>query len=354
MEFIVDQFTEKDNHLVYTNNVYISKPNHPYISINGFIFSIDSHPNIDSNKILMNKIQRTCLNVGLRENIKCNFVDEDIDKSPTVIKIRVAPIFNKSVIKLDANIIKCEIFKTFTNQIFTVNQQVLFSFNSNKLVLNVEDVLNINGQSIKHSFLNSAEIKLSTTSENIELINADISPAILQTNFNPEKMGIGGLDKEFTDILRRAFMSRMFKPETVKKLGINHVRGILLYGPPGCGKTLIARQIGKMVSTVEPKIVDGPSILNKYVGESEKNIRDLFVDAEDEQKRRGNNSQLHIIIMDELDSICKKRGSRSDSTGTGDSIVNQLLSKIDGVNSLNNILLIGMTNRRDKLRGNRT
>lgn len=59
----------------------------------------------------------------------------------------------------------------------------------------------------------------------------------------------------------------------------------MLYGPPGCGKTLMARQIGKMLNAREPKIVNGPEILNKYVGESEANIRKLFADAEEEQKR---------------------------------------------------------------------
>lgn len=59
----------------------------------------------------------------------------------------------------------------------------------------------------------------------------------------------------------------------------------MLFGPPGCGKTLMARQIGKMLNAREPKVVNGPEILNKYVGESEANIRKLFADAEDEQKR---------------------------------------------------------------------
>lgn len=59
----------------------------------------------------------------------------------------------------------------------------------------------------------------------------------------------------------------------------------MLFGPPGCGKTLMARQIGKMLNAREPKVVNGPEILNKYVGESEANIRKLFAEAEEEQKR---------------------------------------------------------------------
>lgn len=175
-----------------------------------------------------------------------------------------------------------------------------------------------------------------------------VNGALLDINF--EKLGIGGLDKEFNDIFRRAFVSRVLPPTTVDKLGIKHVRGMILYGPPGCGKTLIARQISKSLKSVEPKIVSGPEILNKFVGESEKNIRELFVDAEQDQRNHGDSSDLHVIIFDEIDAICKKRGKGDDGgSRTGDSIVNQLLSKIDGVDSLNNILLIGMTNRLDML-----
>jgi len=173
--------------------------------------------------------------------------------------------------------------------------------------------------------------------------------AILQSNFRFEDMGIGGLDEEFSSIFRRAFASRVFPPGLVEKLGIQHVKGILLYGPPGTGKTLMARQIGKMLNAREPKIVNGPEILNKYVGASEENIRKLFAEAEAEYKSKGEESGLHIIIFDELDAICKQRGSSGGSSGVGDSVVNQLLSKMDGVDQLNNILIIGMTNRKDMI-----
>lgn len=139
---------------------------------------------------------------------------------------------------------------------------------------------------------------------------------IINPDWNFEKMGIGGLDKEFSDIFRRAFASRVFPPDIVEQMGkypyspltiflffawdnciynvflhsfstsgCKHVKGILLFGPPGCGKTLMARQIGKMLNAREPKVVNGPEILNKYVGESEANIRKLFAEAEEEQKR---------------------------------------------------------------------
>lgn len=176
-----------------------------------------------------------------------------------------------------------------------------------------------------------------------------VRQSIINPNWDFATMGIGGLDNEFNAIFRRAFASRVFPPEVIEELGIKHVRGILLFGPPGTGKTLMARQIGKMLNAREPKIVNGPSILDKYVGESEANIRKLFEDAEEEQKKMGINSGLHIIIFDEIDAICKARGSVAGSAGVHDTVVNQLLAKIDGVDSLNNILVIGMTNRRDMI-----
>ncbi|KAH0943029.1 hypothetical protein HID58_002666 [Brassica napus] len=103
---------------------------------------------------------------------------------------------------------------------------------------------------------------------------------------------------------------------------------MLLFGPPGTGKTLMARQIGKMLNGKDPKIVNGPEVLSKFVGDA---------------------SDVHVIIFDEIDAICKSRGSTRDGTGVHDSIVNQLLTKIDGVEALNNVLLIGMTKRKDLL-----
>ncbi|KAI3398497.1 hypothetical protein diail_9021 [Diaporthe ilicicola] len=174
--------------------------------------------------------------------------------------------------------------------------------------------------------------------------------AVVKPDFNFATLGIGGLDDEFQTVFRRAFASRIFPPQVIEQLGLMHVKGILLYGPPGTGKTLIARQIGKMLQAREPKVINGPEVLNKFVGQSEENIRKLFADAEKEYKEQGDESELHVIIFDELDAVCKQRGSGAGGgTGVGDSVVNQLLSKLDGVDQLNNILLIGMTNRKDMI-----
>lgn len=118
-------------------------------------------------------------------------------------------------------------------------------------------------------------------------------------------MGVGGLNKELENIFRRAFASRRFPPFILKKYGISHIKGILLYGPPGTGKTLIARKLAKSLNSREPKIVNGPEIFSKYVGESDENIRKLFKDAKDDMAKLGDQSPLHIIIFDEIDAVCK-------------------------------------------------
>jgi vesicle-fusing ATPase len=172
---------------------------------------------------------------------------------------------------------------------------------------------------------------------------------ILPDEIKFEQMGIGGLDQELENIFRRAFASRRFPTSKLKKYGISHVKGVLMYGPPGTGKTLIARQLAKALKCKEPKIINGPEILSKYVGESEENVRKLFADARKDMQALGDDSPLHIIVFDEIDAICKPRGSVSSGTGVHDSVVNQLLSMIDGVDSLNNVLVIGMTNRKDMI-----
>ncbi|PVH97202.1 AAA-domain-containing protein [Periconia macrospinosa] len=258
--------------------------------------------------------------------------------------------------------------KNFENQILAPGQILLIDVRSIVLKLVVKTVqlvdlsmektetasgapltdINARGILTRHTEMDffkdaTVDIKLKSSSKR------PAANAIVQPGFKFEDMGIGGLDTEFSAIFRRAFASRIFPPGLVEKLGIQHVRGILLYGPPGTGKTLIARQIGKMLNAREPKVINGPEVLNKYVGQSEENIRKLFADAEKEYKEKGDESGLHIIIFDELDAVCKQRGSGTGGTGVGDSVVNQLLSKLDGVDQLNNILLIGMTNRMDMI-----
>ncbi|CAM6048387.1 unnamed protein product [Sphagnum compactum] len=257
--------------------------------------------------------------------------------------------------QIDAMTLSTELRKRFVGQVLTVGQKVPFEYVGINYSFSVVNLLG-KGQLdnlMRGLLTQDTDFQLETAGNSgLKIINqrgGQSTNVFKGKDINFQKLGIGGLDDEFKDIFRRAFASRVFPPHIISKLGIPHVKGLLLFGPPGTGKTLIARQIGKMLNGCEPKVVNGPEVLSKFVGETEKNVRDLFADAEKDQKAQGDQSDLHIIIFDEIDAICKTRGSTRDGTGVHDSIVNQLLTKIDGVEALNNILLIGMTNRKDLL-----
>lgn len=115
----------------------------------------------------------------------------------------------------------------------------------------------------------------------------------------------------------------------------------------------MAREISKALRARQPKVVAAPELLDRWVGGSEKLVRALFTDAEQELSACGGDatkSSLHVIVIDEIDAVFRKRTASEDSAATTRaSAVNQILAKLDGVNTLSNVLLIGMTNRRDLL-----
>ncbi len=176
----------------------------------------------------------------------------------------------------------------------------------------------------------------------------EFEQTLFRFDFDLTSLGIGGMKEQFEIIFRRSFTSRLMPLSVRKELGQKHVKGILLYGPPGTGKTLIARQMGKILDAKEVTVCNGPEIYDRYVGGSEEKIRQLFQAAKEDQEIYGQDSPLHVIIFDEIDSICPKRGSRS-GTGVSDTVVNQLLTMMDGVDALDNIIIIGMTNRKDMI-----
>uniref|UniRef100_A0A8C7UBY4 Vesicle-fusing ATPase n=1 Tax=Oncorhynchus mykiss TaxID=8022 RepID=A0A8C7UBY4_ONCMY len=333
-----------------------------------FVFTVKTHQSVVPGTIAFSLPQRKWAGISIGQDVEVTGYNFDKSKQcvGTVI-VEIDFLQKKSVDSspYDSDKMAAEFIQHFNSQAFSVGQQLVFSFCEKLFGLLIKDIEAMDpsilkgnaGSGKKHNIDiglllgNSQVVFEKAESSSLTLIGKaktrESRQSIINPDWNFERMGIGGLDKEFSDIFRRAFASRVFPPDIVEQMGCKHVKGILLFGPPGCGKTLMARQIGKMLNAREPKVVNGPEILNKYVGESEANIRKLFADAEDEQKRLGANSGLHIIIFDEIDAICKQRGSMAGSTGVHDTVVNQLLSKIDGVEQLNNILVIGMTNRPD-------
>ncbi|KAG5023338.1 Vesicle-fusing ATPase [Glycine max] len=326
-------------------------------------FAVPGHNNlylaaVADSFIALNAVQRRCAKVSSGDSVQVSrFVPpEDFNLALLTLELEFVKKGSKSE-QIDAVLLAKQLRKRFMNQVMTVGQKVLFEYHGNNYSFTVSNAA-VEGQeksnSLERGMISDDTYIVFETSRDsgIKIVNqreGATSNIFKQKEFNLQSLGIGGLSAEFADIFRRAFASRVFPPHVTSKLGIKHVKGMLLYGPPGTGKTLMARQIGKILNGKEPKIVNGPEVLSKFVGETEKNVRDLFADAEQDQRTRGDESDLHVIIFDEIDAICKSRGSTRDGTGVHDSIVNQLLTKIDGVESLNNVLLIGMTNRKDML-----
>jgi ribosomal protein L25 (general stress protein Ctc) len=157
-----------------------------------------------------------------------------------------------------------------------------------------------------------------------------------------ESYGMSGMDEQIRILTKELFLPRTnFMPKGLVNI-LRPTKGVILYGPPGTGKTTLARNIGSLlhIPAEEVKMITATEILNKFIGESEENIRGLFEPA------RKNPNKVHLLIIDEMDAIL---GSRKGQTELRNSIVNQFLGEMDGLNQVSNILIIGITNRLDML-----
>ena len=161
-------------------------------------------------------------------------------------------------------------------------------------------------------------------------------------------LGLAGMDEIIDKIIKDVLISRTdLIPVSVKKF-IKPNRGILFYGPPGTGKTTLARDLAQVldIPSKNIKMLTATEIFNKWLGESEKAVRDLFEPAKKEYQLKKDKSSLHLIIIDEIDAILTQRGKHGDSS-TRESIVNQFLGEMDGLTQCDNFLIIGLTNRLD-------
>jgi proteasome-associated ATPase len=163
---------------------------------------------------------------------------------------------------------------------------------------------------------------------------------------------IGGLQKELEQV-RDAVELPFLYPHLFAEYKLSAPKGVLLYGPPGCGKTLIAKAVANSIAKKLGHLtgkevrsfflhVKGPELLNKYVGESERQVREVFKKA----KERAAGGHPVIVFFDEMDALFRTRGS-GISSDIESTIVPQFLSEIDGVERLRNVIVIGASNRQD-------
>lgn len=142
---------------------------------------------------------------------------------------------------------------------------------------------------------------------------------------------------EARQALTEAVLWPLQHPDTFARLGVDPPRGVLLYGPPGCGKTFVVRALAS-TGQLSVHAVKGSELMDKWVGSSEKAVRELF--------RRARDSAPSLVFLDEIDALAPRRGQSFDS-GVSDRVVAALLTELDGVNPLRDVVVLGATNRPD-------
>jgi transitional endoplasmic reticulum ATPase len=189
----------------------------------------------------------------------------------------------------------------------------------------------------------SSEIleKIKITSDDFRDALKEVSPSALREVQvqvpNVSWDDVGGLD-DLKEELKEAVEWPIKYKDAYDYVDVESPKGILLHGPPGTGKTLIAKALAKMTESNFISI-KGPELLSKWVGESEKGVREIF--------RKARQAAPCIIFLDEVDALVPRRGSGGSDSHVTENVVSQILTEIDGLEELNNVLIIGATNRLD-------
>jgi transitional endoplasmic reticulum ATPase len=182
--------------------------------------------------------------------------------------------------------------------------------------------------------------KLRITKQDFREALKDVRPSAMREVLveipNVKWKDIGGLE-DVKQQLKEAVEWPLKNPESFKRLGVSPPKGILLYGAPGTGKTLLAKAVANE-SEANFILVKGPELLSKWVGESEKAVRQVF--------HKARQTAPTIIFFDEIDSLAPRRGLSSDSHVT-ERVVNQILTEMDGLEDLTDIVILAATNRPD-------
>lgn len=205
---------------------------------------------------------------------------------------------------------------------------------------NVSNGLRAMSQRLSDEYLKG----LCITMEDFEQAIKKVQPSAKREGFstipNVKWSNVGALGHVRSKLID-AIVGPIKHPELYNEVGIRTSSGVLLYGPPGCGKTLIAKAVANECGANFIGI-KGPQLLNKYVGEAERAVRQLFA--------RAATSAPCVIFFDELDALCPRRASDGDSTGAS-RIVNQLLTEMDGLEARKDVFVIAATNRPDVIDG---
>ena len=190
-------------------------------------------------------------------------------------------------------------------------------------------------QEIPEEILRKLVVTKEDFKEGLKLVRPSGMREILIETPKTKWEDIGGLE-EVKQELKEAVEWPLKNPKVFDRMGIKPPRGIFLYGPPGCGKTLLAKAVANE-SEANFISIKGPELLSKWVGESEKAVREVF--------KKARQVSPTIILFDEIDALAPRRGSTTDGTGVSERVVNQILTELDGLEELTDVVVIGATNR---------
>lgn len=264
-------------------------------------------------------------------------------KEPSLVNIQMLEMKVKCNIELDPMVIKKAILDIQNIMSSNLDKPIQLTIADTKLEATIVSI------QTESDFVSTLLHMNDQTEINLQIECEHVRPHIALTREDLkniktqlESYGMSGMDEQIRVLTKELFLPRAsFVPKELVNI-LRPTRGVILYGPPGTGKTTLARNIGSLlhIPADDVKMITATEILNKFIGESEENIRGLFEPA------RKNPNKVHLLIIDEMDAIL---GSRKSQTELRNSIVNQFLGEMDGLNQISNILIIGITNRLDML-----
>lgn len=242
----------------------------------------------------------------------------------------------------------------------TLKHQMKLSYSGNDCIVCVKNII-FSGQDMittnKKKYMSyglitdDTEFKFEISPKNKSFtINDNFKNKLLENPIEELEKYVGGISDELKTVVRTICLARGKLRDEFSVRGLKAAKGIIFHGLPGTGKTSLARNLGKILGCEGDrfKLMSGPEVFNKWVGESEANVRAIFKPAKDAWKKHGENAPVYMVVIDEIDAMIPAR-SGSSGNPVRDSVVNQFLAEMDGLEQFNNLICIGITNRLELL-----
>ena len=317
-----------------------------------------------NNKIAYKILPDTKITFQTNKKSKFILVENSITSDIETIIFKIKPIkknifdiFSKNTksINIDSKKLEKNIKNLFPKKT-AIGHTMEISFDDMNFLIKVKDIIfkNIITEKLKYAkygqILDTTTYKFETSSNKKKIIINNTSKTLPENPIQELEKYIGGISKELNKVIQIICLAKGKLKEEFNNRGLKATKGIIFYGPPGTGKTTLARNLGKLLGCEGQNfnLISGPEIFNKWVGESEANVRALFKPAKEAWKKFGKDSPIYMIVIDEIDALLPNR-TADNGNPVRDSVVNQFLAEMDGLVEFYNIICIGITNRLELL-----